>query len=46
VIQEFVVYLERIYGKLAVTIGDEINYLGMHFKFVEDKVKVGRKTSP
>ena len=41
VIQDFVGYLECIYGKLAVTIGDEIDYLGMHFKFVKDQVKIG-----
>ena len=40
VIQDFVDYLERIYGKLAVTIGEELDYLGMHFKFVGDKVQV------
>ena len=40
VIQEFVDYLKRICSKLAVTIGEELDYLGMHFKFVGDKVQV------
>lgn len=40
VMQEFVDYLERIYGKLSATIGEELDYMGMHFNFVEDKVEV------
>ena len=42
-IQEFVDYLKRIYGKLAVIIGEELDYLGMHFRFVGDKVQVVMK---
>ena len=31
VIRDFAKYLESIYGKLKVTIGDELEYLGMKF---------------
>ena len=31
VIRDFTRYLEGIYGKLKVTIGDELEYLGMKF---------------
>ena len=31
VIQDFARYLEGIYGKLEVTIGDKLEYLGMKF---------------
>ena len=40
IIREFVDWLEDIYSKLSVKIRDELEYLGMKFKFMEDKVKV------
>ena len=43
VIREFARYLEGIYGKLEVTIGDELEYLGMKFRFSDGAVSISQE---